>query len=148
MREINRPIVEEHETSLPTITTQHSHTSGSDHEIDLSREAQIEVNNDAMEVDEEVHDSEGGSPNVDGTNTAALGGDDVEDEELREDEEDYQPLFQDGPVGEEDKDLEEQDTNDEGKHDDNIEANKGQPQRPTTATPTTDVVPEGIKAST
>lgn len=31
-----------------------------------------------MTVDEEVHDSEGGSPNVDGTNTASLGGDDAQ----------------------------------------------------------------------
>lgn len=101
-----------------------------------------------MAVDEEVHDSKGGSPNVDGTNTAALGGDDAQDEKLREDEEEYQSLFHDGPVGEEDEDLEEQDTNDEGNNDDNIEMNEGQPQSPTTATPTIDVVPEVIKAST
>lgn len=93
MRKINQPIVEEHETSPPKITTKHSHTSGSNHEIDLSRESQTKVNNDAMAVDEEVHDSEGGSPNVDGTNTAAFGGDNAQDEELREDEEEYQPLF-------------------------------------------------------
>lgn len=32
--------------------------------------------------------------------------------------------------------------------DDNVGINKGQPQGPTTATPTTDVIPKGIKAST
>lgn len=89
MSEINQPIAEERDTSPPKFTTQHSHTSGSDHEIDLSRETQTEVNKDAMVVDEEVHDSEGGSPDVDGTNNAALGGDDGQDEEMREEEEEY-----------------------------------------------------------
>lgn len=83
MSKINQPIIEEHQTSPPKITTQHSHTNDSDHEIDLSREAQTKANNDDMAVDEEVHDFEGGWPNVDGTNIIALGGDDAQDEELR-----------------------------------------------------------------
>lgn len=36
-----------------------------------------------MAVDEKVHGTEGGSPNVNDTNIAALGGDDAQDEELR-----------------------------------------------------------------
>lgn len=148
MSEINQPISEARETSPPKITIQHSHTSGFDREIDSGTETQVEVNKDAMVVDEEVHDSEGGSPDVNGTNNFSLEGDDGQDEEMREDEEEHQSLFHDGHVGEDDEDLEEEDNNDEGNKDDNIKTNKGQPQGPTTTTPTADVNPERIKAST
>lgn len=52
MSKTNQPVAEEHETSTPKITTQHSHTSGSDHEIDSGTETQAEVNKDAMVADE------------------------------------------------------------------------------------------------
>ncbi|XP_050896923.1 uncharacterized protein LOC127103734 [Lathyrus oleraceus] len=130
MSEINQPIAEECETSPPKITIQHSHTSGSDHEIDSSRETQAEVNKDAMVVDEEVYDSGGGSPDVDGTNNTVMAGNDDQDEEMREEEEEeeeYQSLFHDGRIGEDDEDLEEEDNNCDGNKDDNIKTNEGQP---------------------
>lgn len=111
---------------------------------------QIEVSRDAMVVDEEVqagNDSEGGSPDVDGTDNAALGGNDGQDEDMREEEEEYQLIFHDGPGCDDDEDLEEEDNNGEGNKEDNDETNEGQPQCLTTATPTTDVFPKGIKAS-
>lgn len=65
-----------------------------------------------------------------------------------EEEKEDQSLFHDGPCGEDDEDLEGEDSNGVGNNDDNIEIDKGQPQSPTTSTPTVDVIPEGIKAST
>lgn len=151
MREINQPIDEECETSPRKITTQYSHTNGSDHENNSGKETQVGVNKDAMVMDEEIHDgndSEDGSPDVDGTNNAALGGNDGQDEDMREEEAEYQSLFHNGPGGDDDDDLEEEDKNGEGNKDDNNEINEGQPHGPTTATPTADTIPKGTKTST
>ncbi|XP_050919133.1 uncharacterized protein LOC127136640 [Lathyrus oleraceus] len=130
MSKINQPIAEEHETLPPKITTQNSHTSGSDHETDSGTKTQAEVNKDAMVVEEEVHagnDFEGGSPDVDGTDNVALEGNDDQDEEMREEEEEeYQSLFHDAPSGEDEEDLKEEDYNGEGRKDDTIETNEGQ----------------------
>lgn len=90
MSEIKQPIAEERETSPPKITTQYSHTSDSDNENDSGKETQAEVNKYAIAVDEEVHagnDLESGSPDVEVTDNAALGGNDGQDEEMKEEEE-------------------------------------------------------------
>lgn len=52
MSKIKQPIAEERETSPLKITTQYSYTNGYDHENDLGKETQAEVNKDAMVVDE------------------------------------------------------------------------------------------------
>lgn len=67
MSEINQPIHGELETSPPKTTTQHSHTSGSDHEANSGEEDQARVNKDTMVVDDEVYTGDNpkdGSPNV------------------------------------------------------------------------------------
>ncbi|XP_050875300.1 uncharacterized protein LOC127078931 [Lathyrus oleraceus] len=84
------------------------------------------------------------SPNVKGANTTALGGDDAQDEELREDEEEVEepPIFDDADDVDDDDELKDQDDNGEGGQG---EINEGQPQGQTSTTPTTKVILEGFR---
>lgn len=121
MREINQPIVGGLKTSPQKPTTQHSHTSGSDREDDLGQETQVEVNRDAMVVDEGADDDPQG---VNEDQVKEVG--EEEDEEVEE-----PPIFDDIP--DDDEELEDQDDNGEGGQ------NEGQPQGQTPVTPITEL---------
>ncbi|XP_050908900.1 uncharacterized protein LOC127122642 [Lathyrus oleraceus] len=120
MSEINQPIPGELETSPPKTTTQHSHTSGSDHEASSCEEDQAGVKKDTMVVDEEVQDGdkpEDGSPNIEGTIHANQEGNDGEVVAMGEDDEGNQTLpnvGHDGSDGEDDGDSKEEENNGEG----------------------------------
>ncbi|XP_050893357.1 uncharacterized protein LOC127099624 [Lathyrus oleraceus] len=104
-----------------------------------------------MVVDEEVQAgnvSKGDSPDVEGTDNDPQGGNDDQDEEVVEEEEEEveePPVFDDAPDADDGEELEDQDDNGEGGQG---EINEGQPQGQTPVTPTTKVIPKGIRAST
>lgn len=110
MSEINQPILGELETSPPKTTTQHSHTSSSDHKANSGEEDQARVDKDTMVVDEEVQagdNPEDGSPNVEGIVHSNQKGNDGEDATMGEEDEGNQtPLNvgHDGSVGDDDGD--------------------------------------------
>lgn len=102
-----------------------------------------------MVVDEEVQAdnvSEDDSSDVEVANNHPQGGNDDQDEEVEEEEEVEEPsVFDDAPDVDDKEELEDQDDNGEGGQG---EINEGQPQGQTPATPTTEAIPEGTKAST
>ncbi|XP_050888766.1 uncharacterized protein LOC127093918 [Lathyrus oleraceus] len=90
----------------------------------------------------------GDSPDVEGADDDPRGGNDDQDEEVGEEEEEEveEPsVFDDIPDVDEEEEIKDQDDNGEGGQG---EINEGQHQGQTPATPTTEVTPEGIKAST
>lgn len=80
MSDINQTLSGGLDTSPPNTTTQHSYTSGSDHETDSNKEDDAGVNQDTMVVDGGVQagDNHGdGSRNIEGTiNPQEEGGND------------------------------------------------------------------------
>lgn len=145
MSEINQPIPGELETSPPKTTTQHSHTSDSDHEANSGEEDQAGVNKDTMVVDEEFQagdNPEDGLPNIEGTIQTNQEGNDGEDARMEEEDEGNQtPLNagHDGSDSNDDGNSEEEDNNGEG----NQDTIEGQTQIQTLVTPTVVAIPEG-----
>ena len=90
MSDINQTLSSGLDTSPPNTTTQHSHTSGSDHETDSNKEDDAGVNQDTMVVDEEVpagDNPEDSSPNIEGTIDTNQEGNNGEDTVMEEENE-------------------------------------------------------------
>lgn len=145
MSEINQPILGKLETSPPKTTTQHSHTSGSDHEANSGEEDQARVNKDTIIVDEEIQagdNPEDGSPNIEGTIHDNQEGNDGEDTTMGEEDEGNQTPLNvgyGGSDGDDDGDSEENDNKGEG----NQDTVEEQTQSQTLATPTIVAILEG-----
>lgn len=87
MSEINQPLPGGLDTSPPKTTTQHSHTSGSDHETNSNKEDDAGVNQDSMVVDEGVQVGDNlrdDSRNVEGTDNPQEEGGNNEDTVMKE----------------------------------------------------------------
>lgn len=137
MGEINQPIAGELDTSPPKTTTQHSHTSGFDHEANLNEEDQDGVNQYTMMVEEEVQDGDNpgdDSPNIEGTIDPQQEGNDSEDTVIEEEEEGNQTPLN---IGDDDGGFEKEDKNDEGDQD----IGEGQTQGQTLANPNIAAIP-------